>query len=682
MGRIIVVILLAAALFLTGAWSLGLLEEVPWSSTGTETKTVKAPTKPKEQLGSDLYADAGFAPIPAAKRRASEPTVLYGTLNAVELEEVPSQVNGRVMFIGEQVEDEAVLVGGPAGFLAEPYSFGSVFTGKDSFVKFYRRLYEGEFVQKGQMVAMIEPTEALSDVLSKIEKVEAAKAEYSAAVYGEQEGQKRYARAVDLLARKSMSPEEFGAAELTYFKLMYERVTKEKGVGLAEIDKASANAKLYLHEIRPIMPYKQSILKSIVKQRGFAVKQSDPVVIIQNLSKLQAEALVEEQYFAPLRNRQHITATIEPTIKEKPHHELDAMDVTTVAVAKDLKIVSGSEDGSVSVWVANEKAAILKLETDDAVRAIACTPHAADKNLCLAGCSSGTVYLWDLDEKEPAPILIAKDKAHTGDASISALAFSPDGKFFATGASDGSIILWNTADGSKRYAFTPENGVEKCHEDAVTSLTFTPQCRLISAGRDRTVRVWKLKDLGAYADGKAILNRKGNVPNLGVSRDGRYMLFDRDQTLQLLSVEKRTPQQTLQVPVNSTPFETLSIFSPDGTLILTAGAQEGRMQLWRAPEGDMRSFEVRQYATKEGQPVTCAAFAPDGSFAVSASGQKIYLWNIPTAKEVSDHRMEGVRMTLKTQTLDPSTRQTRVGFEVDNKDGRFEAGRPVTIVID
>jgi hypothetical protein len=73
---------------------------------------------------------------------------------------------------------------------------------------------------------------------------------------------------------------------------------------------------------------------------------------------------------------------------------------------------------------------------------------------------------------------------------------------------------------------------------------------------------------------------------------------------------------------------------------------------------------------------------------VSASGQKIYVWPIPTSKEVSEHRIERVRMTLKTHSLDPSTRHTRIGFEVQNPvserypNGRFEAGRPVTIVIE
>jgi WD40 repeat protein len=688
MGRIIVVITLASALFLSGAWSLGLLDDYTTKSI-TEPKSAKKETKPKEQLGNDLYAERGFDPIPASKQLASEPTVIYGTMNAIEQQEVPSLVNGEVMFIGQQVEDEAFLVGGSAAFLAEPYYVTRpVFTGKDSFVKFYRRLHEGETIGKDQMVAMIEPAEALGEVLAKINKIEIAKSELASATYGEEEGRKRYYTQIELWAKRSTSREEYGAAELTFQKLKYERETKDSGVAMAMTEKWQADIKLRLHEIRPRLPYERSVLKTIVRQLGFSVKQLDPVVVVQNLSKLQAEALIEEQYFAPLRNRPHITATIEPTIMEKPLHEFDALDVTSVAVAKDLKIVSGSEDSSVNVWLPNVKAPVLKLETDDAVRAVACTPKDAEKNLCLAGCSSGSLYLWDLDEKEPTAVLIARDKAHGGDTSISALAFSPDGKYFATGASDGSIILWNTADGSKRYAFTPENGVEKCHEDAVTSLHFTPQCRLISAGRDRTLRVWKLKELGAHADGKAILNRKGNVPNLGVSQDGRYMLFDRDQTLQMLSVEKRTLQQTLHVPVNSTPFETLSLFSPDGSLILTAGAPEGRMQLWRTPEGDTRSFEVRQFATKERQSVTSAAFAPNGSFAVSASGQKIYLWTIPSAKEVSEHRIERVRMTLKTQQLDSSTRNTRVGFEVFNEfserypNGRFEVGRPVTIVIE
>src|SRR5262249_35727823 len=160
-------------------------------------------------------------------------------------------------------------------------------------------------------------------------------------------------------------------------------------------------------------------------------------------------------------------------------------------------------------------------------------------------------YIWDLDAKSDEPKII--EKAHGHDARITALAFSLDGKVFASGGSDGSIRLWKS-DGSELYAFIPGNGVGQCHEDAVPSLAFPPQCKLISAGRDKTLRVWRLKEKGAVAEGKTIKNREGNIARLGVSQDGKWMLFDqtRGRTLQLLSVEKHSLVHTLNVPVNAT----------------------------------------------------------------------------------------------------------------------------------
>ena len=70
--------------------------------------------------------------------------------------------------------------------------------------------------------------------------------------------------------------------------------------------------------------------------------------------------------------------------------------------------------------------------------------------------------------------------------------------------------------------------------------------------------------------------------------------------------------------------------------------------------------------------MACAAFSPNltrgdvAPFAVSGSGQKVYLWSLPTHKEVRDHLLENIPLTIKSQTLDPGSRQTRVGFEVPN----------------
>ncbi|MSQ95448.1 MAG: hypothetical protein EXR98_12945 [Gemmataceae bacterium] len=689
MGRISLIVVAGVALFLGGIWATGLWHDLFKKDLPTINRSGEVVVRDLQDLGPDLYHADPFKDIPGATRPAVDQIVFPGVMVPTETEEVSSLVNGRVLFIGEQVDDSAVLVAGSSAFLAEPYYFASVYAGRDTFVKFYRRIYEGETISQRQMLGMIEPAEALGDVLGKIAKIAATKSEHEATVHGELEGLERFRTAEILFRDKKISREEYGSAALTYYKLQAEQRGKYQSVLMAEYEKDQADIKLNMHEIRAVLPYAHSTIKAIVKQRGYAVKQGDPVLIVQNLEKLQAEAQIEEQYFTRLPKYE--TATIEPTILEAPLNEFPghALDVTSVAVAKDMSIVSGSEDRTVCVWTPKQLAPVRKMEHDDAVRVVACTPKDAKKNICLVGCANGSIYLWDLDGEGTEPIkLIKPEQAHGSDASITSLAFSPDGTQFASGASDGTIIMWTTEGGELHYKFEPKTGVAKTHEDTVTSLTFTPQCRLISAGRDKTLRVWVLKEKGAAADGKAILYREGNVPSLGVSQDGNWMLFDRGRTLQLLSVKTRTLKHTINMPANSTPFDTLALFSPNGSLILTSGTGEGRLQLWRKPEGDARGFEVRQLATRERLPVTSAAFSPDGTFAVSASGQKIYRWAIPTLKEVSEHRVEKVRMTLKSHALDSSTRMSRIGFEVINEfsarypNGRFEAGRPVTIVIE
>jgi hypothetical protein len=116
-------------------------------------------------------------------------------------------------------------------------------------------------------------------------------------------------------------------------------------------------------------------------------------------------------------------------------------------------------------------------------------------------------------------------------------------------------------------------------------------------------------------------------------------------------------------------------------LLLTAGAPEGRLQLWRCPTSQARGFEVRQYVTGEKAQVTCAAFAHE---AYAVSGTKtgtVYLWRIPTNAEVQNHRIMNAKLSV-AETVDAGTRQLRVNVKLRNEDGRLIDGRPVTIVIE
>ena len=84
--------------------------------------------------------------------------------------------------------------------------------------------------------------------------------------------------------------------------------------------KDGADIELDTYRIRATLPYKNYSIKSLVKQRGAAVKPGDPIMLVQSLERLMAEALIEQQYYSRLKDEPHVTATIEPTIIEAPQH--------------------------------------------------------------------------------------------------------------------------------------------------------------------------------------------------------------------------------------------------------------------------------------------------------------------------------------------------------------------------
>src|SRR6185369_935578 len=127
-----------------------------------------------------------------------------------------------------------VLMAGSAAFLAEPYGYVSIFAGRATYKKFYRRHYEGDVVHQDQQLALVEPSEALGDVLKEIAKIAASRSELEAATAAEKEGAIRLKTAEELFRKKAITREELGSAVLTAEKLTNERRTAEQKLKIAE----------------------------------------------------------------------------------------------------------------------------------------------------------------------------------------------------------------------------------------------------------------------------------------------------------------------------------------------------------------------------------------------------------------------------------------------------------------
>jgi WD40 repeat protein len=346
-----------------------------------------------------------------------------------------------------------------------------------------------------------------------------------------------------------------------------------------------------------------------------------------------------------------MTVTVEPAVPSAPiaEHNTHRQAVTGVAVTAHPDgplVVSVGADNGALVWDPNLGKKLNRptvphnLPHPVAVRSVVATPPTAKAMLVITGGDDGKLRVWDVSNRDRLPKEPKAEPEDAHAAAVRALAVSPDGRFFAS-AGGRDVFVWDLATAKKLYALPPE------HRDTVTSVSFTPQNRLVTASKDGTLKVWALGTERAVVV-RTLDHRAGAVEVLGVSRDGARVLFDQDKgRVDLVNPANGQTIGQIQNVSSAGSFATLAIFGPDEVApdtavehlppysIATAGGEgdlKGTLQYWLAPRTGGRGAEVGRLITPTRSPVTAAAFSPvrgEPFVVVGTAAGGVHLWKPP-----------------------------------------------------
>ena len=280
-------------------------------------------------------------------------------------------------------------------------------------------------------------------------------------------------------------------------------------------------------------------------------------------------------------------------------------------------LAGGTAAGEIRVWDLTRRAAQPR-RIAPASSPVLRLGFAPDSGSLLAFTESAelAVVRLPLFDAQPARMRLNGVTALTGAHTLSASA-----RWFAAGRDDGAVLVWDTAQ--------PEAAPRElcCHEREVTALAFDPahEETLISAARDRTVRVWDLSQQGGAARTARTL---GATPvSLAFRSDGGLLAIGTAPTApslaeavddqapgaaQLLLWDPGRPDEDFR-PSGQSPvqFETVA-FLPGGSHLAAIVRGENAVQIWRvgAPQAEpaiLRSVE----------PLATLAVSPGGRFLAS-----------------------------------------------------------------
>ena len=266
-----------------------------------------------------------------------------------------------------------------------------------------------------------------------------------------------------------------------------------------------------------------------------------------------------------------------------------------------------------ALWdIAAEHSNIATFEHTAGVRSVSFSP---DGSLLASGASNGTIFVWDVETGEKVETL-------AGQGGIISLSFSPDSTLLAWGSLGSSrVFVWDVETGERVETIAG-------HTDGVHSLSFSPDGSLLAVGtREGRVFLW---DVAVGERVETLIGHTDWVESVAFAPDGSLIASaSSDGTVKLWDVETGERVKTLVEHTGWYWWIYPVAFAPDGTLLIF-DPLESTVRVWDVETGE--TVETRGKFTEWSSSMI---FSPDGSLIASDSfGGTVKLWDVTTGGRV------------------------------------------------